>query len=417
MEIEKLKQKILDLAIRGKLVPQDPDDEPASVLIERIREEKEKLIKEGKIKRDKNESYIYLGSDNCYYENIGNSNTKLSIPTIPSNWVWVRLSTISNKIQYGLGYPSKKEGNNKYLRITDIQNNKVDWNSVPFINIKDDERQYLLENNDIVFARTGATVGKSYLVTNPPKNATFASYLIRVELTNKNIAKYINYFFQSKQYWNQIIDKSVGSGQPNCNGTKLSSLLIPIPPIKELGKIVDKLDDMLPKINNIMTEKENLNTIIEKTKVRILDFYFGDDSCYKSYYKFSDLFLFQNGYAFSSLDYSADGIKIIRISDLIDNKINTLYCKKVNNMYIDEKFIVKKGDLLIAMSGATTGKMGVFEENELCYLNQRVGNIKIKDESIILPKYRNYLFMHKRNEILKLAYGGAQPNISSNTIL
>ena len=221
---------------------------------------------------------------NCYYENVGNSNAKLSIPTIPSNWVWVRLSTISNKIQYGLGYPSKTEGNNKYLRITDIQNNKVDWNSVPFINIKDDEQQYLLENNDIIFARTGATVGKSYLVINPPNNATFASYLIRVELTNKKIAKYINYFFQSKQYWNQIIDKSVGSGQPNCNGTKLSSLLIPIPPIKELGNIVDKLDEMLPKIDNIMNEKKNLNTIIEKTKVKILDFYFGNDSCYKSYY-------------------------------------------------------------------------------------------------------------------------------------
>ncbi|MCI9182208.1 MAG: restriction endonuclease subunit S, partial [Acholeplasmatales bacterium] len=71
MEIEKLKQKILDLAIRGKLVPQDPDDEPASVLIDKIRAEKEKLIKEGKIKRDKNESYIYKGSDNCYYEKIG----------------------------------------------------------------------------------------------------------------------------------------------------------------------------------------------------------------------------------------------------------------------------------------------------------------------------------------------------------
>ena len=72
MDIEKLKQKILDLAIRGKLVPQDPNDEPASVLIEKIRKEKEELIKQGNIKRDKTESYIYKGSDNCYYEKIGN---------------------------------------------------------------------------------------------------------------------------------------------------------------------------------------------------------------------------------------------------------------------------------------------------------------------------------------------------------
>lgn len=91
MEIEKLKQKILDLAIRGKLVPQDPDDEPASVLIDKIRAEKEKLIKEGKIKRDKNESYIYKGSDNCYYEKIGNNIKNISdeIPfEIPSTWSW-----------------------------------------------------------------------------------------------------------------------------------------------------------------------------------------------------------------------------------------------------------------------------------------------------------------------------------------
>ena len=102
MDVEKLKQKILDLAIRGKLVPQDPNDEPASVLIEKIRAEKEKLIKEGKIKASKDESYIYKGSDNFYYEKKGNKITCIQdeIPfEIPEKWIWARLGTICN---YGL---------------------------------------------------------------------------------------------------------------------------------------------------------------------------------------------------------------------------------------------------------------------------------------------------------------------------
>ena len=112
MDTKKLRQKILDLAIRGKLVPQDPNDEPASVLLERIRAEKEQLIKEGKIKRTKKSN----ASDTSHYENVPFE--------VPEGWCWVRVYDISSAIIYGVSESAKSEGKYKLLRITDIQNNK-----------------------------------------------------------------------------------------------------------------------------------------------------------------------------------------------------------------------------------------------------------------------------------------------------
>ena len=288
MDIEKLKQKILDLAIRGKLVPQDPNDEPSSVLIEKIKNEKNELIKQGKIKPTKDDSYIYRGSDNCYYEKGKNTyNISKEIPfDIPNSWIWTRLSVLTSKIQYGLNYPSKMSGKNKYLRITDIQNNQVNWENVPYVNITKDEEGFLLNNNDIVFARTGATVGKSFLVINPPIGATFASYLIRIVINDYDIAQYLYSFFQSSFYWNQIIDKAIGSTQPNCNGTKLASLLVPVPPLCEIKKINEKINMILPKIENIIKLKKDTLSLVESLKKAILSSFFdSENSTYKSYYE------------------------------------------------------------------------------------------------------------------------------------
>ena len=123
----------------------------------------------------------------------------------------------------------------------------------------------------------------------------------------------------------------------------------------------------------------------------------------------------ENGYAFKSQDYKENGIPLIRISNIQEGKIsltNTIYIDKT----VNEEFIVKRGDLLIAMSGATTGKMGIYENEEIAYLNQRVGNIRIKNEKLINNQYRDYCLMSQKDYILELAYGGAQPNISSAII-
>ena len=177
-------------------------------------------------------------------------------------------------------------GKNKYLRITDIQNNQVNWENVPYVNITKDEEGFLLNNNDIVFARTGATVGKSFLVINPPIGATFASYLIRIVINDYDIAQYLYSFFQSSFYWNQIIDKAIGSTQPNCNGTKLASLLVPVPPLCEIKKINEKINMILPKIENIIKLKKDTLSLVEALKKAILSSFFdSENSTYKSYYE------------------------------------------------------------------------------------------------------------------------------------
>lgn len=191
--INKTKSKILDLAIRGQLVPQNPDDEPASVLLERIRAEKEELIKQGKIKRDKKESIIFKGEDNSYYEKIGKSVSKIDaeIPfALPEGWEWCKLGSLCSSIQYGLNNSAESSGTHKLLRITDIQNGSVNWDTVPYTTTEDPET-YILKSNDIVFARTGATVGKSFLIDQLPYESVYASFLIRIRLLKFISPQYI----------------------------------------------------------------------------------------------------------------------------------------------------------------------------------------------------------------------------------
>ena len=128
-----------------------------------------------------------------------------------------------------------------------------------------------------------------------------------------------------------------------------------------------------------------------------------------------EICFFENGYAFSSDDYTTSGIPLIRISNIKDNQISTENCVYIQGDY-EDKFQICNGDLLIAMSGATTGKMGIYLSNKKAYLNQRVGNIKVIDSQSLCLEYRNLFLRSKSEEILKLAYGGAQPNISGTMI-
>ncbi len=123
-----------------------------------------------------------------------------------------------------------------------------------------------------------------------------------------------------------------------------------------------------------------------------------------------------NGYAFKSSDYCNEGIPIIRISDISDGKTTTLKATRVPKKLYSEKFLISKGDLLIAMSGATTGKTGIFETDEVALQNQRVGNIKEVSDKTLNQTYKNYYVFNKTHEILSKAHGGAQPNISSKLI-
>ena len=246
-----LKKSILQEAVQGKLVPQDPTDEPASVLIEQIRQEKEQLIKDKKIKKDKNESYIFR-RDNSHYEKIGKEERCIDdeIPfDIPDSWEWCTLASVTEQIHYGYTASAAPVGDAKLARITDIQDNKIMWETVPYCSIsKENLPKYKLKNRDILIARTGGTIGKTYIVRNLNENAVFASYLIRaipLQLVNE---EYLKLFMESPLYWEQLKAYSMGTGQPNVNGQSLSKLRLPLPPLNEQQRIVEYYKNILPKI-------------------------------------------------------------------------------------------------------------------------------------------------------------------------
>ena len=241
---EALKKSILQEAVQGKLVPQDPSDEPAEALLERIRAEKQRLIKEGKIKKDKHESVIFR-RDNSHYEKLDGMERCIDdeLPfEIPESWAWVRWGAIAESIQYGYNAPAKQEGRIRMVRISDIHENTVAWSSVPFCDIDDsDIPTYLLQANDILFARTGGTVGKSFLVSEVPCESIYAGYLIRTRYSSLLCPQYLKYFMESPLYWQQLKSGTTATAQPNCNGQTLAKMLLPLPPANEQLRIVDNL--------------------------------------------------------------------------------------------------------------------------------------------------------------------------------
>lgn len=229
---EDMQKSILQYAIQGKLVEQREEEGTAEELYQQIQEEKKKLVVEGKIKKQK--KLPEISEDEIPFD-------------IPENWKWVRLADVSEKIHYGYTASANEVGNCKLLRITDIQNNSVDWESVPFCDVKDrDYVTYGLNNRDIMIARTGGTIGKTYIVEALNDRAVFASYLIRVVPVNNINEKYLKKFMESPLYWHQLKEGSMGTGQPNVNGTTLSKLVLPLPPLAEQERIVEEIEQLLP---------------------------------------------------------------------------------------------------------------------------------------------------------------------------
>lgn len=183
-------------------------------------------------------------------------------------WEDIELEEIS-RIQYGYTSKIVSDGNVKYVRITDIQDRKVDWSSVPLVNISNDEKsKFILEKGDIVFARTGATTGKSYLMVNPV-NSVFASYLIRVKCDMAIISpEFLNLFFQSGIYWDHVRSGISGSAQGGFNASKLGKMKIHYPKEKkEQLKFVQSTDIVDNHIQSILlTYQEELKNLEELKK-------------------------------------------------------------------------------------------------------------------------------------------------------
>ena len=187
-------------------------------------------------------------------------------------WVETRLGDMS-RINYGYTESASAEKvGPHFLRITDIQDNRVDWDAVPYCPIDASYLpKYKLADGDIVFARTGATTGKSYLVSNPPESI-FASYLIRVQLSNKGLLpQFVNLFFQTHSYWDTIRAGVSGSAQGGFNATKLGGLVIPFPKsLKEQVSVVAQLDALSAETQRLETIYQRKLTALEELKKSLL---------------------------------------------------------------------------------------------------------------------------------------------------
>jgi type I restriction enzyme, S subunit len=254
-----LRRFILDLAVRGKLVQQDENDEPAEKLLERIKLEKERLLKAGEIRKER--------------ESFGLPDQQ-SLETLPTTWQWTRLATISREIHYGYTASSDKSLTDvRLLRITDIQNSSVDWSTVPGCEISErDVKQYKLEQSDILIARTGGTIGKSYLVTEVPVVAVFASYLIRVKPARELFDQFLKLFLDSSVYWLQLQDGSRGTGQPNVNGQTLGKMLVPLPPLEEQRRIVAKVSELMMLCDTLENATKTRETLQDQLSASSLHF-------------------------------------------------------------------------------------------------------------------------------------------------
>lgn len=262
MDTKTLRQKILDLAIHGKLVPQDPNDEPASVLLERIKVEKERLIKEGKIKRSKKSAKT---SDTPHYENVPFE--------VPESWVWCRLEDIVCELKYGTSEKSSSVGKIAVLRMGNITNvGTIDYSNLVYSSNDADIEQYSLEKDDLLFNRTNSSewVGKT-AIYKEEQPAIYAGYLIRIRplLISPD---YLNTVMNSGYYRDWCYDvKTDAVNQSNINAQKLSQLMIPIPPLKEQGRIVAEMDKWISLIDIIKNGKGDLLIVTKQAKSKILD--------------------------------------------------------------------------------------------------------------------------------------------------
>ena len=261
MDTKKLRQKILDLAIRGKLVPQDPNDEPASVLLERIKAEKERLIKEGKIKRSKKTTNT---SDTPHYENVPFE--------IPENWVWTDIENICSKIGSG----STPRGSNysskgiPFFRSQNIYNNGLVYEDIKFIS--EDIHQTMIGTevlpNDLLLNITGGSLGRCAIVPANFQRGNVSQHvcIMRPILI---VSEYFHAFVLSSSFSKSI--KITGSGREGLPKYNLERIFFPLPPLTEQYRIVSEIEHWFALINQIEQDKLDLQEAIKQAKNKILN--------------------------------------------------------------------------------------------------------------------------------------------------
>ena len=262
MDTKKLRQKILDLAIHGKLVPQDPSDEPASVLLERIKTEKERLIKEGKIKKNKKST---KASDTPHYENVPFE--------VPESWVWTTFGNVCKKLTDGSHTPPPKRSNGyTVISAQNIKNGKIVFTDKDRysdeLGFQKENPRTQITNGDIILGIIGGSIGNVAIFDlSVPVIAQRSISIIDTYVSNI----YCFYLLQSTIFQSLFLEKSIGNAQAGVYLGELDKLYIPLPPLSEQQRIVAEIKKWFALIDQIEQGKVDMQTIIKQTKSKILD--------------------------------------------------------------------------------------------------------------------------------------------------
>ena len=492
MNGKQLKNSILQWAIQGKLVPQDPNDEPASVLLEKIRQEKERLIKEKKIKRDKNASIIYRGEDNSYYEKILATGEVKCIDEevpfeIPTSWSWARLGNLID-IKGGKRLPAGyKLTDNKtdhiYIRVSDMQDGTIVSKDLKYItdDVYNQIQNYTIGKDDLYLTIVGSTIGKAGLVPKMFDNMNLTENAVK--LTNIPINKYfLLYYVRSEYAQSQFRDNTKQVGQPKLAIFRIANTLVPIPPFAEQTKIVSKIEYTLHFVNHFSNLQEQLHDIdteiyrdlkksilqeaiqgklvpqiaeegtakelleqikaekqklmkegkLKKSALASSVIFRGDDNKYyeqigKKCLDITEQIPFEipNSWTWARMgqvgDWGAGSTPQRGNQDYYGGNILWLKTGELNNdiVYDTEEKITQRafqdcslrmnkiGDVLIAMYGATIGKLAIVGK-ELTTNQACCGCTPY----IVYNWFLFYFLMASRDSFIKKGEGGAQPNIS-----
>ena len=487
MNGKQLKNSILQWAIQGKLVPQDPNDEPASVLLDKIRQEKERLIKEKKIKRDKNASIIYRGEDNSYYEKILATGEVKCIDEevpfeIPQGWEWTRIGNIFNHTSGKQQSSSNKGGGTpqKFITTSNLYWGHFILDNVKVMNFTDEEiKTCSATKGDLLVCEGGAGYGRS-AIWNEDYDICLQNHVHRLRPCVSGICEYVYHFIYLLKESNNLA--SVGTAMPGLSANRLKGLLLPFPPLSEQRRIVTKLAELLPQIekyNNVQNKLDELNTNIKDSlKKSILQeaiqgklvpqlaeegiaqelleqiktekqnlvkagklkksalatsiIFRGDDNKYyeqigKTCLDITELIPFEipNSWTWARMgqigDWGAGSTPQRSNQDYYGGNILWLKTGELNNGVIcdTEERITQRafqecslrmnkiGDVLIAMYGATIGKLAIVGK-ELTTNQACCGCTPY----VVYNWFLFYFLMASRDTFIKKGEGGAQPNIS-----
>ena len=282
MDTKALRQKVLDLAIRGKLVPQDPNDEPASVLLERIRQQKQQMVKEGKLKAKdiKNDSIIFVGEDNLHYEKFANGSVKCiedEIPfDLPDGWAWSKIGPLCEYITSGSrGWAQYySETGCLFLRMGNLSRDSFDLrlDNLQRVNLPDNAEgtRTRVAENDLLFSIT-AEIGMLGLIPADFEEAYINQHVGLIRFLKEAQTKYFPYILMSEFCRDQYY--TVQSGMKNSfRLDNIQNILAPVPPLGEQIRIAEKLSSIWSHVQKIDIESKTANDIISKAKSKILDF-------------------------------------------------------------------------------------------------------------------------------------------------